>query len=463
MKLNNRRLKRMMRENPYSVQPKKKDEMLILAWMQDEQQQKRKDGFAMKYMKKHKIGALIAAVLLFTGMTCAISAGIVQYYYHTPGGNIIDQERSFVDEPEGLTLKMTESEIRGDGYTITEVNWTSVDGKSTFTVWVSADSVDLKGLTAIIGDKEYALKKSHVTKTEDGKPLNYGYVSLDVPEPESIKTEIGPESSLKLTIDEPEARHYIFFAPEDCEPLEDTSEDVTLTGYYYNNKIYYGFTDNLLMRSDLSDLIDSSHTFADKGTLVAADGTNYTQSKDIGKKQYGVGEGSSVEIYEELPGITPQKLHLECFLSTYHFLPVEGKTYCELPIPEPGQTLTGEWKIFDAAGITFTITKITREDEKTITFTTPDSQYRFLNEENRPENVFSDAVDSITLYETLFIGDPENSFQSMKAHETGEGYYYRYSSKLFKEYCETHDTIPFGISNITAQYFGDWTLTFPEN
>ena len=39
----------------------------------------------------------------------------------------------------------------------------------------------------------------------------------------------------------------------------------------------------------------------------------------------------------------------------------------------------------------------------------------------------------------------------------------RYSAKSFKEYCKTHDTIPFGIDFIEVQYSGDWTLTFPEN
>jgi len=462
MKLNNRRLKRMMRENSYPVQPKKKDEMLILAWMQDERRQERKDGFAVKYMKKHKIGALIAAVVILVSMACAISAGIVQYYYHTPGGNIIDQERSFVDEPEGLSLKMTEKEIRGKGYTITEVNWISVGGKSTFTVWVSADSVELKGMTATIGDTEYALKKVHVTKTADGIPLNYGYTSLDVPEPEYYQSERSPEHSLKLMIDEPEARHYIFFVPENVEPVSNVYEDVTLTGYYYDEKLYYGVTDNVLANSEMNDLISSSFVIQSNRTLVGTDGISYVQDNSIGKNTYEVGEGSNMNYCEEIPGITPQTLYTK-HIKTHHFLlPVEGKTYCELPIPEPGQTLTGEWKIFDAAGVTFTITKITRENSKTITFTTPDTQQRVFASSDKPSEDFSDAVRSIFLCEQLFIGT-EDSTCSMKVHETEEGYYYRYSAKSFKEYCETHDTIPFGIDYIEVNYTGDWTLTFHEN
>ena len=464
MKLNNRRLKQMMRENPYPVQPKKKYEMLMQAWMQDEQQeqQKRKDGFSVKYMKKHKIGALIAAVMILLSMACAISAGIVRYYYHTPGGNIIDQERSFVEEPEGLTLKMTEKEIRGKGYTITEVNWTSVQGKSTFTVWVSADSVELKGLTATIGDKEYALKKSHVTKTEDGEPLNYGYVSLDVPEPEYYQYERSPEHSLKLTIDEPKARHYIFFVPENVEPVSDVHEDVTLTGYYYDEKLYYGVTDNVLANSEMNNLISSSFIMQGDRTLVGTDGISFVQNNTIGKNTYEVGEGSSMNYCEKIPGVTPQTYHTKAIITHHFLLPVEGKTYCELPIPEPGQTLTGEWKIFDAAGVTFTITKITRENSKTITFTTSDTQHRTFDSSEKPSEDFSDAVRSIFLCEQIFIGT-EDATCSMKRHETEEGYYYRYSAKSFKEYCKTHDTIPFGIDFIEVQYSGDWTLTFPEN
>ncbi|MBQ2279002.1 MAG: hypothetical protein II333_10560 [Clostridia bacterium] len=180
------------------------------------------------------------------------------------------------------------------------------------------------------------------------------------------------------------------------------------------------------------------------------------------KTTYQVGEGTSMNYCEEISGITPHTLHTENLIINHHLLPAEGKNYCELPIPDPGQTLTGEWKIFDAAGITFTITKITRENSQTITFTTADTQYRVFGSSDKPVDTFSESVSSVFLCEQLFMGT-ENSTCSMKAHEGEDGYYYRYSSKLFKEYCETHDTIPFGIDFIEVNYSGDWTLTFPEN
>lgn len=461
MKMSDRRLKRILQENPVPVKPEKKEDVLLFAWMKDEEYTKKEDGFQMKYMNKYKIRTLIVAVIVLLSMACAISAGITHYYYHTPGGNIIDQERSFVDEPDGLTLKMTEKEIRGKGYTITEVNWTSVDGRATFTVWVSADSVDLKELRAKIGDTEYPLKKSFVSKDANGNPLNYGYTSLDVPEPEYFQSEREPESSLKLQIAEPQARHYIFFVPENIEPVVDVYKDITLTGYCYDTKIYYGATDNVLLNSEMHDLIGDSSVVQDR-TLVGTDGMSYRQNNTFGKNTHQVGEGSRMDYCEEITGFTPQTLHTKHIHMNHYLLPVEGKTYCELPIPEPGQTLTGEWKIFDAAGITFTITKITRENSQTITFTTSDTQYRTFASSDKPEDAFSEAVTSIFLCEQIFMGT-ENSTCSMKRHETEEGSYYRYSSKSFKEYCKTHDTIPFGIDHIEVTYSGDWTLTFPEN
>ena len=258
------------------------------------------------------------------------------------------------------------------------------------------------------------------------------------------------------------ARHYIFFVPENVEPVSDVHEDVTLTGYYYDEKLYYGVTDNVLANSKMNNLISSSFIMQGDRTLVGTDGISYVQNNTIGKNTYEVGEGSSMNYCEEIPGVTPQTYHTKALITHHFLLPVEGKTYCELPIPEPGQTLTGEWKIFDAAGVTFTITKITRENSKTITFTTSDTQHRTFDSSEKPSEDFSDAVRSIFLCEQIFIGT-EDATCSMKAHETEEGYYYRYSAKSFKEYCKTHDTIPFGIDYIEVHYSGDWTLTFPEN
>lgn len=462
MKMSDRRLKRILRENQLSVQPERKEEMLEFAWMKEEEYSKKEDGFSMKYMKTHKICALIAAVMILFTMACAISAGIAKYYYHTPGGNIIDQDRNFVDNPDGLMLKMTEKDIRGNGYTITEVNWTSVDDRTTFTVWVSADSIDLKGLRANIGDTEYPLKKTFVSKDENGNPLNYGYTSLDVPEPESFEIRANRHHGLQLYIDKPEAWHTVFFVPEDCEPVGYVCDGVSLTGYYYDDKLYLGTTDTVLENSELNELIENTVTVSHNALLTGNDGEEYVQGEDFGYGG-GVGEGSFVDAYTNIPGIVPRTLHTKTITSHLDLLPVEGKTYCDLPIPEPGETLTGEWKILDVDGITFTITKITREDKNTITFTTPDEIVRHFKTEEKPVNVFSKAVSSLLFGEELFVGDPENSFLSMRPYIFEEGYYYRFSSKFLREYSETHDTIPFGISSIEVQYSGDWTLTFPEN
>ena len=74
MKLSSRRLKRMLRENPVPVQPKKKEETLALARAYDAESMKTEDGLQMKYIKMKKVRTLIAAAVI---MALAVIAVIV--------------------------------------------------------------------------------------------------------------------------------------------------------------------------------------------------------------------------------------------------------------------------------------------------------------------------------------------------------------------------------------------------
>jgi len=461
MKMGGRRLKRILQENPLPVKPEKKEEMLLYAWMKEEAYNTMEDGFHMKYMNKHKFRTLIVAMLILMSLACAISAGITQYYYHTPGGNIIDQGRNFVKEPSGLTLKMTETKIRGDGYTITEVNWTSVDGRETFTVWASADSIELKGLCAEIGDTEYPLKKTFVTKDKNGNPLNYGYTSLDVPEPESFELREEGHYGLKLTIDEPEAWHYIFFVPEDSEPVSDTWNDITLTGCYYDDKLYYGFADhNLTGAAD--DLILSSHASPSNACIVGTDGKTYVNHENYGKHTYGIGEGSGFSSYDTLSGIVPKKLSVESLHAVYDLRWEKGKTYGELPIPERGETLKGNWVIFDYAGLRIVITEITHTYERgrsTLRLYGSDLNI-LLNQRYIPES--SLFYGNVTSGNFMYILEPDCDWGIIRKNDP-ERRELILSSKSIDEYCENHTTFCFGVGSLYVTYSGNWTLTFPEN
>jgi len=254
MKLSDRRLKRLFRENPVPLQPKKKPETLELARKcgTTDIMKETEDGSTMKYIRTGNIRTLIAAAAILSLMAVAVTAGIVNYCYHTPGGNIVDQNGTIIAAPGDITLKMTEETIDGEGYTITEVNWTSAGGSSTLTVWTTADSTDLTGLRAVIGETEYPLAKRFVTKDENGSPLNIGYTAVDVPEPESDTVQ---NKGLRLVIDEPRQWHSIFFVPDDFVILKDTDRDVTVTAACYDGRLYLGSTDNALENSVLKDYI----------------------------------------------------------------------------------------------------------------------------------------------------------------------------------------------------------------
>ena len=189
MKMSDRRLKRILRENPVPIQPEKKEEMIAFARICDKNQtsEDSEDGLQMKYIKLKKVRTLIAAAAILSLMAVAVTAGIVNYYYRTPGGNIVDQTGTVIEQPENMSLKMTGTTLSGPGYTIEEVNWLSYNGQSTFTVWLTADSLDAEpqNLHAVIDSVEYPLKKSFVTKDTDGNPLCIGYTTANMPEPQN--------------------------------------------------------------------------------------------------------------------------------------------------------------------------------------------------------------------------------------------------------------------------------------
>ena len=116
MRMSNRRLKKAMQEHPVTVQPKKKDEMLAFARMCDEREKHEdlEDGLQMKYIKMKKVRTLIAAAAILSVTAIGVTAGIVNYYYRTPGGNIVDQSGTVIEQPENMSLKMTGEPIVTD-------------------------------------------------------------------------------------------------------------------------------------------------------------------------------------------------------------------------------------------------------------------------------------------------------------------------------------------------------------
>lgn len=458
MKMSDHRLKRLLQENPVPVKPEKKKEMLEFARSCDEKTEETEDGSTMKFIKMKKVRTLIAAAAILSLTAVAVTAGIVHYYYRTPGGNIFDESGTMVSEPENIALKMTDTEIRGIGYTIAEVNWVRTGGSTTLTVWTTADSVELKGLRAKIGETEYPLNKSFVTKDKDGNPLYIGYTAANVPEPESDTVQ---NDGLALWIDEPEKWHGIFFVPEDAVVVEDTSENITVTGCYYDGLLYLGASLDL-EGTHLQDYVTNVSIGPAYHSLTDISGNEISERP---RQYYGIGDGASFDRYTELPeDFLPGTFRSENVYANYTIRPVENVTYCDIPIPEKGETLTGEWVFCDFGGIKRTITEITR-DKYYITLYSPDSDKVILRSDNLPAHDYIPeglVAENATQIQIGYISGGEG-LAHPSVTQPKDGYLFRFVSKTLDEYCETHDTVRVGLGSLFVTYSGDWTLTFPEN
>ncbi len=459
MKMSDRRLKRILRENQLPVQPKKKEEMLEFARECDEKTEELEDGSSMKYIKMKKVRTLIAAAAILSLMAVAVTAGIVNYYYRTPGGKIVDQSGAVVTDTGNLSLKMTGEPIMGEGYTIEEVDWVSKDGNTTFTVWMTADSLEMPGLYARYHGIDYPLTKSFVTRDKDGNPLSVGYTAVNFPEPQTPNSD-NWDNPLWVACEEPLVSTRINFEPEGVETVSVTAHDVTARGYIYDGHLYYDIEDHTVENGPLAEITETFRMYASIETVIDTAGKEH----ELERRSYSCGEGGTMSSFLRLPeNVTPASFPIRFLNGDYYLCKIEGVTYGELPIPEIGETLTGEWVIFDYAGIRRTITEIKRE-KYSITYYSPEEDYAPVR--NLPEGLFNDLVSSIG-YNVSFFG-LENGVQETGVLNTRPGgRMYRIASRNMNEFCEGRDSIRVGINNISTSYYvddtGDWTLIFPEN
>ena len=461
MKMSDRRLKRILQENPVPVKPEKKEAMLEFARMCDEQEknEETEDGSNMKYMRTHKFRTLIAAAVILSLMAVAVTAGIVNYYYRTPGGKIVDKSGAVVTDTGNLSLKMTGEKITGENYTIEEVDWVSKDGNTTFTVWMSADSPEMPGLYARYNGIDYPLTKSFVTRDKDGNPLSVGYTALNFPEPQIPNSE-NWDKPLWIASEEPRVSVWIGFEPEGVETVSVTAHDITVSGYIYDGHLYYDIKDHTLETNPLAEITKIHRMYASLETMTDTDGKEH----ELERRSYSCGEGGTMSSFQKLPeNVTPASFPIRFLNGAYYFREIEGVTCGELPIPEIGETLTGEWVFFDYAGIRRTITEIRRE-KYSITYYSPEEDHtypRYL-----PEGLFNDTVTSVG-YNVSFFG-LENGVQETGVLNTRPGgRMYRIASRNMNEFCEGRDSIRVGVRNISTSYSVgtacEWTLTFPEN
>ncbi len=446
MKMSDRRLKRIMQENPMTVQPKKKEKMLEFARMCDEKSQDLEDGLNMKFIRTKKLRMLLVAAIILSLLAVTISAGIVHYYYHTPGGNIVDEngnivETTLLEKSHDLILKTTDEEIKKDGYTISSVDWTRIHGKTTLSVWTTADSVELNGLTAVINEKEYPLEKTLLTS--DGF---VGYTANDVPEPDN------PEG-LFLKCTAPKFSYLrIFFMPDDVLLAESTSNGISIIGYQQDGDIYIGLNEDHLVHGNLIDAAGFTAVIPQDMVAVDTKGNRYTVSKDN-----LLGRGGLMDLcfyYQEAPeDVVFSSLDITRLMIVYGF--ISGKEpSCSVPVPEIGETLTGEWTVFDCDGFKYIINEISRDAESLTIISYDDMQYNGTQSLSKDHYILSPSISPSGLQ--LSSRSSSRSGDSAKVTIT-------YHADTLPEFLDENDTISMCMKNFTVYYEGNWELTFPEN
>lgn len=434
MKLNNRRLKRIMRENSFPVQPEKKDEMLAFA----RRCSKKEQIFGGWTMKHKKIRLLLVLTAILSVMAVAVTAGLVRNYYQMPDGNIADENGNIIDPAllegnEDFALKMTGEPIIGDGYTIISVNWLRVDGNTTLSVWTTTDSVELDGLYAVLDEHQYPLSKT--TYDYDGY---IGYTTFDIPNP------IG----MKLLCKQPDFSYDISFE-NDRVSEECYSNGITLSGYVDNEKIYIQFTDKALAETELLRNADVAYN---TGFAVAYNnfGTAYQQK---GSYHYdNVYRGNYIDfrtgnVY--VPVYT--KVHIPELIITYYFdtldpglLPSE-----EVPVPEKGETIIGNWVLLDADGFRYEINSVTHEENGDVRLESD------RGVEYEGEYSVSDVLNVQLAVNGIMISQQANTSRVILNFSS--------DNNSVENYLSEDNTLAISLAHMMLEYSGDWTLTFPEN
>lgn len=335
MKLTDRHLKKLLRENPISVSPAGKEEFL----------KKIQTEMGGTMMKKRNVRLILAAAIVLVSITMLVSAGAIAYYYRTPGGDLVDESGNTPETATETDSIINDRTIITDEVTIASVTWAKAENHTTLAVWVHADEPELVNPAAIVNGKEYPLTK----KTFNLTGGMIGYTAVDVPKPET----------LKLRCESPAFETNVNFQPENIMS-ECSIGGITLFGSASGNTVYLGVNDENYLTSKLFEHAELADVNADFASVT--DNTGAECSATTG----GTNRGDtliSLERYELTEGNTIVSLKAEQIkiIYSYFIAAIEGNApSVKVPLPADGETVKGNWKLIDDSGISYIINSISR-------------------------------------------------------------------------------------------------------
>lgn len=418
MKLTDRKLKKLLRENPIQVNPAEKEEFL-------KQIQRETGGLIMK---KRNLRPILAAVIALIGVTMLVSAGAIAYYYRTPGGNLVDESGNIAETITEADSMVNDRTISNGEVTIASVTWAQAENHTTLAVWLPADEPELVNPAAIVNGKEYPLAK----KTFNLTGGMIGYTAVDVPKPET----------LKLRCESPAFEETVNFPPENIMS-ECTIGGITLFGSASGNTVYLGVNDENYLTSELFRNAELAFVSATTGTVTDNTGAEYSDSKGgsnrgeelIALQRYDIPDGNSIV------SLRAEQIRI---IYNYFGATKEGTApSVKIPLPADGEKIPGSWALIDENGISYIINSIARNGN-VLTFTTD---------------------------EDLLIGDQRipgtycyTGLQGYGLTDGGSGEQGEWTMEIndIEACADENGDIELCITELRLGYPGDWHLNFAE-
>lgn len=392
-----------------------------------------------KHMKKRNIRRIVIIAAAVVSLTMMVSAALVGYLYRTPDGQLVDESGNTTEQTHAQSAENSKG-IHGDGYSIRSVTWTQANGRTTLAVWVTPDSDELVGLKAVIDGAEYPLEK----KTFN---LSSGYIGYTT-------TNIDQPTEFTLVCDSPAFSESVSFVPEEVIPAESYSNGMTLFGTTSGRVIYIGINDENYLNSELFRHAELSFVKTVEETVTDNTGTEYSGCSGGSNRDNNM--LTQMNYDEKIPaGNTAVSLNAQYLKVIYNFMEAADLDLApavKVPLPEEGETISGEWHLVNADGFSYIINSITRNGNELV----------FRSENSLTyDGVYKVAEDMPGNYiYALIKGNGNTSFTSGGSNE--EWTIGIRDNESFEDYMDENGEIILSIFEMGVTYTGDWHLDFAE-
>jgi len=434
MKKTDKALRHMIRACAAQITPQRKNE--LLSALDDMYSDERKPS--VHASAKRGVRRILAVAALAAALTMMISAAAVIRYYRTPGGAVMDKNGNPPPVTEIIASGENDRIISGEGYRIPRITWSAVDGITTLAVWSAPSADDLIGLRAVTDAGEiYPL-----TKTAFNLVSSYvGYTTDRFPAPQPFT----------LMCDSPAFSERVVLLTDDIITVQSACGGITLFGSAVENTVFYGVNDAIFPTMELSKtaeiVLSKLHgnteitDTAGKITVGGRGGSRASEEELTTWAVYDITQGSSIA------SLRARSIRVNLNFAASGAIADGTAPHVYVPVPNDGQTLTGNWLLLDSDGFTYEINSVSREG-RTLRFSSDEGLRYSGTHPIMPCSPGSWVITGI-LGRGMVAGSGTGNTWTMEFPENG-----------WKEYQNEKGWIPICIFEMAYNYVGEWELDF---